>query len=164
MAQEYRPCKCKAVDPRANEIARREFLKRTLAAGVAGALAGRLGYANIEALYASGKTGDAAAVEKALEEWTQQLWELGATRVYREDALEHIAFPLGGIGAGQIYLTGRGRLTSWQIQNNFRHDLKTPGALFAVRTAAADQTSVSRWLHEDPDDPNAIQAIEAECE
>lgn len=164
MAQEYRPCKCKAVDPRANEIARREFLKRTLAAGVAGALAGRLGYANIEALYASGKTGDAAAVEKALEEWTQQLWELGATRVYREDALEHIAFPLGGIGAGQIYLTGRGRLTSWQIQNNFRHDLKTPGALFAVRTAAEDQTSVSRWLHEDEDDPNAIQAIEAECE
>ncbi|HOH32116.1 MAG TPA: twin-arginine translocation signal domain-containing protein, partial [Candidatus Hydrogenedentes bacterium] len=112
MTQEYRPCKCKATGPQATEMARRAFLKRVLAAGAAGALITYLGEADIEALYAAGKAGDAAAVEKALEEWTRQLWEFGATHVYREAALEHIAFPLGGIGAGQIYLTGRGRLTS----------------------------------------------------
>ncbi|OQB42767.1 MAG: hypothetical protein BWY09_00409 [Candidatus Hydrogenedentes bacterium ADurb.Bin179] len=164
MTQEYRPCKCKATGPQATEMARRAFLKRVLAAGAAGALITYLGEADIEALYAAGKAGDAAAVEKALEEWTRQLWEFGATHVYREAALEHIAFPLGGIGAGQIYLTGRGRLTSWQIQNNFRHDLKAPGALFAVQAATADGVAAARWLHEDPDDPDAVKAIEAECE
>lgn len=164
MAQEYRPCKCKAIDPQATEIARRAFLKRVLAAGAAGTLLSRFGSAEIEALYAAGKGLDAAAVGKALEEWTRQLWELGATHVYREAALEHIAFPLGGIGAGQVYLTGRGRLTSWQVQNNFRHDLNVPGARFAVRAVPAGGIASTRWLHEDPDDPNAVRAIEAECE
>ncbi len=164
MSENYRPCKCKQSNPEAGEIARREFLKRTLAASVAGVLTSRLADADIEALYASGRIADRAAVEKALEEWTKQLWEPGATRIYHSDALEHIAFPLGGIGAGQVYLTGRGRLTSWQIQNNFHHDLKSPGAFFAVRAAMGGSTSVIRKLHEDPDDPNAIKAIEAECE
>lgn len=160
----HRPCSCKQVNPGAHEIARREFLKRALAAGAAGALASRMGYADIEALYASGNVGDKAAVEAALEAWTKHLWDLGLPRVYREKALEHIAFPLGGIGAGQVYLTGRGRLTAWQIQNNFKTDMSVPGALFAVRTKNVDGTVTTRLLEENPDAPEAVSAIEAECE
>lgn len=164
MQDPHRPCKCKQVNQQANEIARREFLKRALAAGAAGALVSRLGYADIEALFAAGKASDKAAVEAALEAWTKQLWDLGLPRIYREEALEHIAFPLGGIGAGQVYLTGKGKLSSWQIQNNFKTDLSVSGSLFAVRTKTVDGTVVARLLEENPEAPEAVAAVEAECE
>lgn len=160
----HQPCTCKQCNPGASEMARREFLKRSLAASVAGTLAARAGYADIEALYAAGRAGDAAAVEEALKRWTAELWDLGLTRVYREEALNHIAFPLGGIGAGQVYLKGNGRLSSWQIQNNFHHDLSVPGALFALRTKTADGTVTCKLLEEDPKVSEAVASIEAECE
>lgn len=164
MAQEYRSCKCKQVHPEAGEMARREFLKRSLAAGVAGALAARMGYADIEALYAAGRLEDIEAIEEALKKWTESLWDPGSPHVYSGDGLEHVAFPLGGIGAGQVYLTGRGRLTSWQIQNNFRTDWNEPGAFFAVRSETLDGTATSRLLHEDAENPAALAPAEAVCE
>jgi uncharacterized protein (DUF608 family) len=37
--------------------------------------------------------------------------------VYRGARLQHVAFPLGGIGTGSVSLTGAGRLIDWSIRN-----------------------------------------------
>jgi hypothetical protein len=101
---------------------RRDFLKRAAAAGGVGLLAGGLSPAEAEAI-AAGKALPKETVQQALAAWTKQMWDLGACRVYRGAELEHIAMPLGGFGAGQVYLTGRGRLDGWQILNNFNRDV-----------------------------------------
>jgi uncharacterized protein (DUF608 family) len=51
--------------------------------------------------------------------WVNRLYARGQTRVYRGDDLKSIGMPIGGIGAGQMYLRGDGTLASWQI---FNHD------------------------------------------
>lgn len=40
-----------------------------------------------------------------------------APRSYRDQQLERVAFPLGGIGAGSVCLTGQGGLSSWSLRN-----------------------------------------------
>ncbi len=91
-------------------VLRRDFLKTAAvgSAGVASLLASRA----VEA-----QTEDFAA-------WNASLLERGETRVYRGDELKHIAMPLGGIGAGQVYLRGDGTLNPWQNFNNFQTELK----------------------------------------
>ena len=37
--------------------------------------------------------------------------------VYEGDRARHIAFPLGGIGAGGLAISGSGRLVDWSIRN-----------------------------------------------
>ena len=39
------------------------------------------------------------------------------SKVYRKDNLRHIAFPLGGIGAGMICIQGSGMLANFSIKN-----------------------------------------------
>jgi non-lysosomal glucosylceramidase len=50
--------------------------------------------------------------------WVRSLFEKGATRVYRAEELATIGMPIGGIGAGQVYLTGDGRLAHFDIFNH----------------------------------------------
>ncbi|MEJ2705237.1 MAG: GH116 family glycosyl-hydrolase [Sedimentisphaerales bacterium] len=47
----------------------------------------------------------------------QQLYERGEQAVYSGEDLETIGMPVGGIGAGQLYLRGDGTLGVWQIFN-----------------------------------------------
>jgi len=47
--------------------------------------------------------------------WVKRLFEPGEPSVYRGASLRHVAMPIGGIGAGQVYLTGDGRLTHWAV-------------------------------------------------
>jgi len=55
-------------------------------------------------------------VEKGLSaEWVASLRQRGAGEVFRGTQLDHVAMPVGGIGAGQLYLRGDGRLTCWRI-------------------------------------------------
>ncbi len=57
------------------------------------------------------------ADKKLNAEWLRALTERGQAAVYRGRDLETIGMPVGGIGAGQLYLTGDGRLAQWDIFN-----------------------------------------------
>jgi hypothetical protein len=49
--------------------------------------------------------------------WRKQLTDKGARTWYSGDDLTTIGMPTGGICAGQVYLTGDGRLAYWDIFN-----------------------------------------------
>ncbi len=156
----YKPCACKTKSGSRGDMDRRAFLRRSLAAGAAtGMLAEQWTRADIEALYAAGRSDDARAIEDALAAWTRGLREMGSRRYYRNDELDNIAFPLGGIGAGQVYLRGDGRLWSWQISNNFQSGHEMDGAFFAVHAKKNDSASVCRLLRRDPDNADCIKDV-----
>jgi uncharacterized protein (DUF608 family) len=50
-------------------------------------------------------------------EWEKSLFERGAPRSYRGDALRNIGMPVGGITTGLVYLGGDGKLWNWDIFN-----------------------------------------------
>ena len=56
--------------------------------------------------------------KKLTPEWVRGLYARGEKDVYRGADLESIGMPCGGIGSGQMYLTGDGTLGCWQIFNN----------------------------------------------
>jgi len=90
-----------------------------------------------------------------------QLRERGERRRYAGDALEHIAVPMGGIGAGQVHITGRGRLEQWQIINNFNSDASAPDSFFAVWTKDGQGNVVAKRLQDGPEGPlPATAAVE----
>src|SRR5207245_10967760 len=57
------------------------------------------------------------ADKKLHPDWVKSLSERGTPTVYRGADLEKIGMPVGGIGAGQLYLGGDGRLWQWDIFN-----------------------------------------------
>ncbi len=62
----------------------------------------------------------APADKRLRAEWVRSLFERGEPTVYRGDELEKIGMPVGGIGAGQLYLGGDGWLWRWDIFNEVR--------------------------------------------
>ena len=57
-------------------------------------------------------------VEKNLtREWIRGLYEKGEPETYSGNDLDVIGMPVGGIGAGQLYLRGDGTLGCWRIFN-----------------------------------------------
>ncbi|MBU0617450.1 MAG: hypothetical protein KKI02_07020, partial [Planctomycetes bacterium] len=50
-------------------------------------------------------------------DWLRSLYEKGGPRVYRDKELNLIGMPVGGLGAGQLYLCGDGTLGEWKIFN-----------------------------------------------
>lgn len=128
--------------PDKRRINRREFMHTTAIA------AGGMGLA----MTAGGRPVSAEAREAADEEawraWNEDLLKLGARRVYRGEELHRIAMPMGGIGAGQVYVAGSGKLERWQILNNFNSNANAPGSMFALWTRSADGTKVAKLLQE----------------
>ncbi len=55
--------------------------------------------------------------KKLSAEWIKSLFERGEPEVFQGRDLKFIGMPVGGIGAGQIYLGGDGRLWHWDIFN-----------------------------------------------
>ncbi|RKY65214.1 MAG: hypothetical protein DRQ02_10510, partial [Candidatus Latescibacterota bacterium] len=53
-------------------------------------------------------------------------------RVFKGRALEQIAFPLGGIGAGSISLGGHGELRDWEVLNRPGKGNRPPYSFFLV--------------------------------
>ena len=58
---------------------------------------------------------------------------VGSGRHYTGDARRMVAMPLGGIGTGNVALSGTGRLTQWQLHNQGNHLGALPQSLFAIR-------------------------------
>ena len=96
-------------------MARRDFLQLAalVAAGTAlprmSAMAGPFDKADFEKLVPSDKKLD--------PDWIKSLFARGEPTVYRNEELDYIGMPVGGICAGQLYLCGDGRLLLWDIFN-----------------------------------------------
>lgn len=94
---------------------RRDFLKRA-AAGVAlltvrpwPAMAGPFEAFDFDQLVPADK--------KLQPAWVKSLFARGTPEVLRGSDLKFVGMPVGGIGAGQLYLGGDGRLWHWDIFN-----------------------------------------------
>ncbi|MCZ7545474.1 MAG: GH116 family glycosyl-hydrolase [Anaerolineae bacterium] len=57
-----------------------------------------------------------------------------------------VAFPLGGIGTGNVSLGARGDLRDWEIFNRPAKGNMLPNTFFAIRTQVAGQEPVTRVL------------------
>jgi len=57
-----------------------------------------------------------------------------------------VAFPLGGIGTGNVSLGARGELRDWEIFNHPGKGTHMPNTFFALRAQARDQPAVTKVL------------------
>ena len=98
-----------------NNWSRRGFLKHAgLAAGVLAfqpwrATAGPFTREDFEHLVPADK--------KLSPDWIKSLFARGTPEILRGSELKYVGMPVGGIGAGQLYLGGDGRLWHWDIFN-----------------------------------------------
>ena len=89
--------------------------------------------------------------------WVRGLTARGTRRAYRGDELKHIGLPIGGVCAGQLYLSGDGRLWLWDIFNenrktsssgsHYRYPMEVRSPLeqgFAVSVKTAEGTTRRR--------------------
>ncbi|MEI8288190.1 MAG: GH116 family glycosyl-hydrolase [Verrucomicrobiota bacterium] len=58
------------------------------------------------------------ADKKLSPDWVKSLFARGTPEVLRGSELKYVGMPVGGIGAGQLYLGGDGRLWHWDIFNS----------------------------------------------
>ena len=99
-------------------VDRREFIATSAAsgAGVAAALSG-LPIVAGPFLQPAGADHFVPADKKLSSDWISALYARGEPAWYTGEDLATIGMPVGGICAGQVYLTGDGRLTCWDIFN-----------------------------------------------
>ena len=101
---------------------RREFLQ-IVGLGAAGAIAGGIGPGRTVAAgpFESSDFETLVPRDKKLNPaWVRSLTERGEPAAYRGAELETIGMPVGGIGAGQVYLGGDGTLWHWDVFNRLR--------------------------------------------
>jgi uncharacterized protein (DUF608 family) len=97
-------------------ISRRSFL--TTSAAGAGSLPFVAGPFNKEAFAATSKVEHYVPANKRLSKsWEASLTERGERTEWSGEKLNMIGMPVGGIAAGQMYLTGDGSLACWWIHN-----------------------------------------------
>jgi hypothetical protein len=61
------------------------------------------------------------ADKKLSSDWVKSLFARGEPEVLRGSELKFVGMPVGGIGAGQLYLGGDGRLWHWDIFNQLQN-------------------------------------------
>ncbi|MFO1512973.1 MAG: GH116 family glycosyl-hydrolase [Verrucomicrobiota bacterium] len=59
------------------------------------------------------------ADKKLSAEWVKSLFTRGTPELLRGNELKYVGMPIGGVGAGHLYLGGDGRLWHWDIFNQF---------------------------------------------
>ncbi len=103
------------MNPNGNGIARRKFLRLTKNGALA-LLATRMPV--MAGPFARDDFARLVPPDKKLDtEWVKSLTARGEPQVFRGADLEKIGMPVGGIGTGQIYLGGDGKLWHWDIFN-----------------------------------------------
>ncbi len=112
--------------------ARRTFIRQVTIATAAGATASRSAFATPAA---PASAAPAAAPTSAVR----------FPRTFEAEALQTIAFPLGGIGTGSISLGGRGQLRDWEIFNQPNKG-NVPEYAFPAIRVATDGKAVTRVL------------------
>ncbi|MEI7534028.1 MAG: GH116 family glycosyl-hydrolase [Verrucomicrobiae bacterium] len=103
---------------RADGWARRDFLKISAASFLG------LAFSRLPAMAGPFTREDfdhlVPADKKLSPDWVKSLFARGTPEVLRGGDLKFVGMPIGGIGAGQLYLGGDGRLWHWDIFN--RHE------------------------------------------
>ncbi|NIM52864.1 MAG: hypothetical protein GTN78_26660, partial [Gemmatimonadales bacterium] len=102
---------------RSKEMDRREFVATVGAGAAFAAMAPRLDIVAGPFVRQAQADHFVPADKKLTPEWIQALFTRGESIWYSGDDLKTIGMPIGGICAGQLYLTGDGRLTYWDIFN-----------------------------------------------
>jgi uncharacterized protein (DUF608 family) len=92
-----------------------------------------------------GSGGMADAPEHGTPYPTDELLTDDAVRTFDETDTA-VAFPLGGVGTGNVALGSRGDLRDWEVFNRPSKGTDLPYSFFAVRTETADGESVARVL------------------
>ena len=64
--------------------------------------------------------------------------------LYKNEYLNEISFPLGGIGTGCIGLAGNGSLIDWEIYNRPNKGSINANSFFAVRAEFPDGKSITK--------------------
>ncbi|EMI53397.1 GH116 family glycosyl-hydrolase [Rhodopirellula sallentina] len=63
------------------------------------------------------------ADKKLSSDWIASLTKRGTPEVFRDAQLKYVGMPIGGIGCGQLYLGGDGKLWLWDIfKSNYRRE------------------------------------------
>lgn len=121
---------------RKHQLSRRDFLAVTGQMGVAAWLGTQL--------YKQRAWSSPEQVRAAL----QPLLDIAQAQgpVYEGDHLEHIGFPLGGIGTGSVALTGTGEVSEWQIWNRVYKPARIGQTFFALSGTTASGQTFSRAL------------------
>lgn len=70
-------------------------------------------------------------------------------KVYEGENLKEIAFPLGGFGAGQVYIKGSGKISPWEIVNNFNSNANVSDAFFALLVNKSPNNTIAKLLQID---------------
>ncbi len=84
------------------------------------------------------------ADKKLDPQWVQSLFARGQQTWYSGDDQRTVGMPVGGIGAGQLYLTGDGRLVHWDL---FNAHLRTGGGTYVSPTKPAVEVAQGFALH-----------------
>ena len=136
MANECRCCGGRCGDVQPLELNRRDFLEKLAAGAAALAVSGQMAWADEEDKLLPPTPPQSA--------WLAR-YPLAPRRVYRGKHLEAVGMPLGGIGAGSIWLNGQGQLGVWQIFNNLSEP-RVPDSFLAVSAKPAAGPAVTRVL------------------
>lgn len=102
-------------DNQADGWPRRDFLKLSASAVLA------LAFSQLPAMAGPFTREDfdrlVPADKKLSPDWVKSLFARGMPEVLRGGEMKYVGMPVGGIGAGQLYLGGDGRLWHWDIFN-----------------------------------------------
>ena len=83
--------------------------------------------------------------------------------ILKDFYLNCVAFPLGGLGTGNIALAGDGSLRQWQIVNNVNHLGYVPSSFFFIQTRLAESGNwITKILEKDvkiPDDFKPAESV-----
>jgi uncharacterized protein (DUF608 family) len=76
----------------------------------------------------------------------KELYQSSREKVYQDDFLNEIAFPIGGIGAGCISLSGRGELVDWEIFGRPNKNFHPRHSFFCLWARREDEEPIFRIL------------------
>ncbi|MFO7956277.1 MAG: GH116 family glycosyl hydrolase [Candidatus Brocadiia bacterium] len=82
-----------------------------------------------------------------------ELFSVGPREPYSGEALQEIAFPLGGIGTGCVSLGGRGQLRDWEIFNRPNQGFRPRHTFPVLRAQAEGAEPVTKVLESPPQPP-----------
>ena len=74
----------------------------------------------------------------------KELFRRGPQTTYRGRNLDHIAFPLGGIGTGMVSLGGWGQLRDWEIMNRPAKGFVVPESFFTLKVREEGKEPVTK--------------------